>query len=425
VKKVLREKAITLIAANYLGSSDFNGLPAPRLQTMLDLSNEETSSLLQDLIGSDRVCITHPGNACNPHIKAGSVGTINEQIASLTTYGPACVCLYPTKSVLLELVDPRDYEGKPYTLLLALGEPQLDFRSFDLRVLEYYRNDPRYAYENTDIDGRISMKDRHYNDSSIKVQDKILLNTFGFSLNKNRDRAVMVFLHYLSQLSPEHQTFWKSQELQGEFIPHPGYWTTHVEGRFPDKISVFSAVLSEMQIINEMSVAMNRPPFFYQTFSNKTKPREFTFLIRPTQREYDQFILTLDKMLSDNIDKGFFREDVVREREDSRKDGKVVVSPLGSLTLLRNWLDAIFITDQQDLVDEMIATLRNIREQRSPLAHTLIPDDFDTSLLHRQRTLMIGVYRAVRFLRSILQTSPECSGVSVPKLLEEGSIWPF
>jgi len=425
MKDVLRDKVTTYIAANYLGSRDFNGLPAVRLQTLLELSDEEMAALLQKLIKNNRVSITHPGNACNPHIKAGSLGPIEEQITGLTTYGLASVCLYPVESVLRELVDAREYEGRPYTLLLALGEPQLDFRSFDLRVLEFYRNDPRYAYENTDIDGRVSMKDRHYDDSSIKVQDKILLNTFGFSLNKNHDRAVMVFLCYLSRLSPEHQTFWKSQELKGEFIPHPGYWTTHVEGRFPDKISVFSAVLSEMQIINEMAIAMNRPRFFNQTFSDKTKPREFTYLIRPTQREYDQFIQTLDKMLSDNINKDFFGDDVVREREDSRKDGRVVVTPLGSLTLLRNWLGAVFITDQEDEVAEMIATLRSIREQRSPLAHRLLPDDFDTCLLHRQRNLMISVYRAVRCLRTILQNSPECAAISVPKLLDEGRIWSF
>jgi len=38
---------------------------------------------------------------------------------------------------------------------LALGEAQLSYRSFDLSVLEFYRNDPRHRYENDDINGRI------------------------------------------------------------------------------------------------------------------------------------------------------------------------------------------------------------------------------------------------------------------------------
>jgi glutaredoxin 3 len=42
------------------------------------------------------------------------------------------------------------YADRPYTRELALGEAQLDLRSFDLQVLEAYRNDPRYTCPDVD-----------------------------------------------------------------------------------------------------------------------------------------------------------------------------------------------------------------------------------------------------------------------------------
>ncbi len=54
------------------------------------------------------------------------------------------------------VVDRAAYRDTPYTLALKLGEAQLAFRPFDLSVLEFYRNDPRYHYSNDDIGGWIA-----------------------------------------------------------------------------------------------------------------------------------------------------------------------------------------------------------------------------------------------------------------------------
>ncbi len=71
------------------------------------------------------------------------------------------------------------YSDSPYSMELALGAGQLDYRSFDLSVLEIYRSDPRYHYDNNDISGWISVTDGH--SEEMRDSDKALLQTFGFS----------------------------------------------------------------------------------------------------------------------------------------------------------------------------------------------------------------------------------------------------
>ncbi|MDI6696727.1 MAG: hypothetical protein QME21_16890 [Anaerolineales bacterium] len=60
-------------------------------------------------------------------------------------------CGYSTSEHLANVVNHQDYEGKPYTLSLALGEHQLSYKAFDLSVLEFYQDDPRYECTTLDI----------------------------------------------------------------------------------------------------------------------------------------------------------------------------------------------------------------------------------------------------------------------------------
>jgi hypothetical protein len=90
-------------------------------------------------------------------------------------------CAYHWKSHLQTVVDKAKYEGQPYTLMLALGEPQLSYRAFNLRVLEFYRNDPRYSFETDDIHGCIYV----HSGSNVEPADDTFLETFGFAYGKD------------------------------------------------------------------------------------------------------------------------------------------------------------------------------------------------------------------------------------------------
>ena len=79
--------------------------------------------------------------------------------------------------------------------MLAQGAAQLEFRAFDLSVLEFYRNDPRYHYTTDDIHGSISVRQEH---SGLRDSDQVFLQTFGYCYDEDVNRAVAVFLRYLA-----------------------------------------------------------------------------------------------------------------------------------------------------------------------------------------------------------------------------------
>src|SRR5205823_3781692 len=118
---------------------------------------------------------------------------------------------------------------------------QLSFRSFDLSVLEFYRNDPRYEYENRDLDGSISVRNEFYKSPEMHQRDQVVLQTFGFSYDNKLNRAVAVFLRYLADLSSEHQQIWRAKELSEKYRLHPDYFTQTIIGDFTSHIPVSTA----------------------------------------------------------------------------------------------------------------------------------------------------------------------------------------
>ena len=127
----------------------------------------------------------------NPHIRAFTDEPQERQLENLESAPLEHACLYPSAQHLATVVGETDYRDRPFTRELA---GQLEFRSFDLSVLEIYRNDPRYHYDNDDIRGQICVTDEFYESDQMHEKDQILLETFGFSYDDQMNRAVAVFL---------------------------------------------------------------------------------------------------------------------------------------------------------------------------------------------------------------------------------------
>jgi hypothetical protein len=89
-------------------------------------------------------------------------------------WGP---CAYPERAYLERIVNRDQYQGRPYTTALALGDAELSHRAFDLAVLERYRNDPRYLYQNDDVSGMISIHDEFFGPGKSQERDQISLQT--------------------------------------------------------------------------------------------------------------------------------------------------------------------------------------------------------------------------------------------------------
>ena len=376
------------------------------------------------LIREEKLRVVFSDKEDNPHILRFGCESVQIQLNKLPTANISD-CGYPTPEYLKNVVNRQDYEGKPYTLSLALGEPQLSYKAFDLSVLEFYRNDPRYEYMTNDISGQISLTDEYYDSEQIPESDRIFLDTFGFCYDDKMNRAVAVFVRYISDLSPEHQQIWKAKELQGNYKLHPDYYLNTIIGDWSEYISIFEAFTMELQTINQMSIAMERPPLFKIDFTQQSKPRSFSFLVRPTLKEYDDFVLLLDKLLSDNISKDFFMGEIHEENEEVRRDGKIIIQNKGTITLLNEWVHNKFHSSDWESFDTIIKTLRDIRYQRQPSAHAINENKFDPIYINKQRELMIAAYNVLRTIRLMFACHQKCKNVEVDEALIEGKIRTF
>lgn len=428
-KVVSREKKSLLkeVTGFYLNSGDFNGIPALQLADQLKKPWERLQPIAAGLIEEQLIGVLDTSSDINPAIIRTGFESIEVQIKKLDKPDLQHVRLYPRPAHLESVVDPADYVGRPYVLELAHGHPQFAFRSFDLSVLESYRNDPRYSYENRDIDGSISIRDEFYRSSRMPERDQVLLQSFGFSFDADLNRAVAVFLRYLAGLSAEHQQIWKAKELSEPHNLHPDYFRYSILGDWGERFPVFVAFATEMSILNRMAKAMGRPNLFKQDFGEygENKPPRFTFLVRPTLEEFNEFVLLLDKMLSENLNKGFFRNDVAEEVEEERADGKIVIRSKGTLTILNDWLRKYFKTPEWELWEDSFNCLREIRQLRQQPAHALKDNVFDQKYIQDQRKLMIRAYSALRILRSMFARHPYVrrAGIEIPSWLEHGLIW--
>jgi hypothetical protein len=412
-----KSELLDRITEAYLASGDFNGLAVGGLA----IPHAELEQLLADLVDEDLISLEFGDIHPNPHIKALDPPPRAAQLEKIAALGIANACAYPTPAHLGRVVDTKKYADRPFTVRLYLGGPQLRPCFFDLTVLEFYRNDPRYHYYVSDVGGQISVTSEHSLGGAMPEPDQVVLQTFGFAYDADLNRAVAVYLRYLHDLSPEHQRVWHAKELRGEYKLHPDYWrSTH--GHWPEGVSVFGAFLEEMHQVNELARLMGRRPLFRSEFHGVARPRAFGFLIRPTLKEFNAFVLLLDQIVSDNLDLGFFAGDVSLEEERPRADGRVEVVRKGSLRVLDEWLTSVVRLDDPSAKDEVLAAFRKIRALRQRPAHAVEEDVFDQKYFKDQRDLVIEAYRAMRTLRMIFALHPATHEHAVPQWLE-GTIW--
>lgn len=420
-----KPSVIKTAAEFYLQSQDFNGIPIGDLAHRLDATCDGLSALLRELIQDDKVTIVG-GLTGNSHILGTGISDNARQLDALESPDKHHTCIYVRPDALAEFVSEDLFADEPYKRELALGAPQLSFRVFDLMVLEHYRNDPRYRYRNSDIDGQICISDEHYESTDMAESDKVLLQTFGFAYDDDMNRAVAVFLRYLAGLSPEHQRIWRTRELDGNYKIHPDYYEMNILGSWGTNTSICDALISEIHLINEMSVAMKREKMFRKDFGKygEDKPRDFTLLIRPTHKEFHSFVSLLDRMLSDNINHKFFGDDISFENEIEREDGKIQVERKGTLRVLNEWLRKYYRTDDWTVWEESFAALREVRKIRQRPAHSLDDDEFDQMYFKKQRELLERAYSAVRTIRLLLQNHPKVKNadIAIPDFLYSSKI---
>jgi hypothetical protein len=421
---VRADELLERITSFYLESSDFNGISIRALSGIISDTDNLRASLAA-LIQNGEISLVFGDTHPNPHILAIEPDTVSAQIEKLTSKLFDQACAYPMRQILETRVNKNDYVGRPFTLDLALGAPQLSPRFFDLEILESYRNEPRYWYSANSSEGTIYTKQQNNSNSFLRESDQVILSSFGFGHNKDITcRVVVCFPRYLGYLTPEHQQIWHAKQLIGEYQVHPNYQLT-TAGHFPINICIFEAFALELGHINKLCALMGKPPLFRCDFNNHDRPSNLSFLLRPTTKEFFDFILTLDKILSDNIQMDFFRFDERLKADTSRKGRKTGKIQKGTLQLLNEWISAHFeIKDPQPL-EQMMSSLRYIRTLRQSPAHRLVDNIFDPGLFGKQRDIIISTYSAIRTLRLIFQTHPDAIDYRVEPELDKSLIWTF
>lgn len=394
------EKVLIKVREYYETSRDFNGLPVRSLEN----TYSNLYSLIIELIKNEEIDFVRGDIHPNPHIKGLPAEPICEQIRKIEEQGLGTGCLYPTPKHLKNFGTRRS-EDAPFTLELELGAPQLDFRVFDLRLLEWYRNDPRYSFYSNDIHGRIRKRDTQPTDSQI-IQDKLDNFEFGFAYNDMLERAVVVCLRYLHKYPPELQRHLASFQRSGAYDLHPDFFRTKIIGDFPVGISIYDAFLQEKKIINVLCKKIGYQPLF----RTNTRPAGFGILIRPTKKEFQDFALLLDKLLSDDLNRDFFKNDIQVSEKLSREDGSTVKSSIGTITLLENWTKQNFRPKDPSMIDALFNDLRAVRKARQRPAHKADENEFNPEYMDNQKELIEKAYHAVRAIRMILENHPTVQG---------------
>ncbi len=403
------------ILRHYLESSRFNGA---RIDSSWD------RSIIRSHIETGTLEIVGPGMFPNPYIKPFSGVPVERQLQEFDSNADDS-CLYPGRSLLEEAVKNSAYEGRPYTKRVALGGGQLDGVYFDISVLEQYRNDPRYYYWANDINGQVCIKDEHYESHEVDERDKVLLETFGFGFNESYERCVVSLLWYISTLSGEHQQIWAAKELLGkDFKMHPDYYRNNIIGDWGKRLPICEAFVMELSLINEMANKIKSENLFRNDYS-AARPKEFAFLIRPTLSAFNSFVLLLDQMMSDNINKRFFDGEITDEYDHVRDDGKIEVRKKGTIAILEEWIDRYFQPQDRGPINEMKAAFKKVRKLRQKPAHSIQEDVFDQKYIREQRELILDAYGAIRTLRLILANHPKVKAnpPDINEQLWNGEIW--
>ncbi|MFC1478752.1 hypothetical protein ACFL57_04765, partial [Candidatus Margulisiibacteriota bacterium] len=204
-----KDKILKDIAEHYINSHDFNGIAITHLCNQED-EKPELYKIIEELIKEDKITCVFSNIVTNPHIKSFPDLSKEEQVNILHSGEANLVCAYPTSQVINSFTDITEYNNRPFTQDILCGAPQLSTKYFDIAVLERYYSDPRFLFQLRDYSGTISISDKYYESDEALDRDKTFLQTFGLGYNSDDSRVVVVFLRYLSKLSPEHQQYWNT-----------------------------------------------------------------------------------------------------------------------------------------------------------------------------------------------------------------------
>lgn len=232
---------------------------------------------------------------------------------------------------------------------------------------------------------------------------------------------VVVYLRYLSDLTPEHQQRWNTRIVLEKCYEAYEYYQNTILGEWAEYGSIYQAFIEELYHINEMSEKMFGKKLFLKTYKNE-RPEDFKLIFIPTLANYYRFVHLLDKMMSDNINKDFFKGAIPLEKEIKRNDGTTIIQNKGTILLFEEWLKKHFRAKEEDLSDIIFKPFREVRNLRQKPAHSVSSNKYDKTLFKEQDALINKAYEAVRTIRLIFANHPKVRDYKVDDWLYKGKI---
>jgi hypothetical protein len=407
----------SIVMSYFLESGDFNGIPAADLPQRAGFQDAQTRQVLETVLKSGLVELAFASKTGNPHIKRLPAEPVEMQLTLLASEDIGGICVYPSPASVSAVIG-QTYDDRPYTKRLALVEAQLEPVFFELIVLERYFRDPRFKCWFGDSNGNISIGDKAYLTEDTPEKDKISFK-FGIGYDPNRARVVAVFLYELAALSPEHQQAFRSYEVKERCVMNSDFERAMIWGLWGEYESVYNAFIHEQVEINRLCALIGKPSLFKQTFENHERPLGFSPMLRATGRDYQEFVHLLDKMLSDNINREFFRNDIPLEEEVQRKDGRIEVRPLNTVTLMERWFSKRYRTsDGEDVAKIIVSSLRAVRKARQPAAHAVQENVYDPTLPGLQDEILGKAKQGLTLTRWALTSHPRAKCYEAPEWLD-------
>jgi hypothetical protein len=187
--------------------------------------------------------------------------------------------------------------------------------------------------------------------------------------------------------------------------------------------SVYHAFIQEQIEINRLCDIIGKPHLFKNTFEDHDRPLGFAPMLRPTRRDYEEFMHLLDKMLSDNLNREFFKNDVPTEEDIKRADGRIEVRQLATITLLERWFKKRYRTaDCEDVSTKIVEGLRAVRKARQPAAHAVRQNEYDLTLPSLQDQMLGESKQGLTLIRWALMSHPHAKGYKAPDWLDGDKI---
>ncbi|MGP1388055.1 MAG: hypothetical protein ACTS2F_31270 [Thainema sp.] len=257
----------------------------------------------------------------------------------------------------------------------------------------------------------------------VREEDQIFLKSFGLGFDLKLNRTVAVALRDLARLSAEHQVFWGTKELPvNEYKVLTDYFENQIKGNWIFSRSVFSAFVDEINAIYKLTTAIFGVSIFREELTGEKRPRNFTFFFSPTSKNYYDFINLLDKYISENINKAFFKDKVDLEQLNLIDDNVYERVQKGTLRILEEWLSDFFKYADENIPKEIVKPFKKVRSERQKPAHKVIDNQYDPIYTEKQKEIMELCYFSMRSIRKNIETHPKAKRIELPESIDADNV---